>query len=98
MALNMKSSSNQRRNITKGNKGRFLKGRCNHCGNYGHKKADCRDLKIKQDKSQDNERKVKKDKSNVKFFKYKKLGHYANECMNEKETSGNEKHVTFVLM
>ena len=41
MALNMKSSSNQSRNIKKGNKGRFFKGRCNHCGKYGHKKADC---------------------------------------------------------
>ena len=30
MALNMKSSSNQSRNIKKGNKRRFFKGRCNH--------------------------------------------------------------------
>ena len=44
MTLNMKSSSNQSRNIKKGNKGRFFKGRCNHCGRYGHKKADCWDL------------------------------------------------------
>ena len=29
MALNMKSSNNQRRNIKKGNKGKFFKGRCN---------------------------------------------------------------------
>ena len=48
MALTMKSSSNQRKNIKKGNKGRFFKGRCNHCGKYGHKKADCWDLKISQ--------------------------------------------------
>ena len=41
MALNMKSSNNQSRNIKKGNKGRFFKGGCNHCGKYGHKKADC---------------------------------------------------------
>ena len=41
MALNMKSSSNQSRNIKKGDKGRFFKGRCNYCGKYGHKKADC---------------------------------------------------------
>ena len=27
-----------------------------------------------------------------------KLGHYANECRNEKETSGNEKYVTFAMM
>ena len=31
-------------------------------------------------------------------FKGKKLGHYANECKNEKETNGNEKHVTFAMM
>ena len=58
MALNMKSSSNQSRNIKKGNKGRFFKGRCNHCGKYGHKKADCWDLKNKEEKSQESERKV----------------------------------------
>ena len=45
MALNMKSSSNQSKNIQKKNKGRLFKGRCNHCGKYGHKKADCWDLK-----------------------------------------------------
>ena len=44
MALTMKSSSNQSRNTKKGNNGRFFKGRCNHCGKYGHKKADCWDL------------------------------------------------------
>ena len=69
MALNMKSSSNQSRNIKKGNKGRFFKGRCNHCGKYGHKKADCWDLKNKTEKSQESETKVQKDKSNVRCFK-----------------------------
>ena len=49
MALNMKSSRNQSKNIKKGNKGRFFKGRRNHCGKYGHKKADCWDLKSKQE-------------------------------------------------
>ena len=98
MALNMKSSSNQSKNIMKGNKGRFFKGRCNHCGKYGHKKADCWDLKNKQEKSQESERKVQKDKANVRCVKCKKLGHYANECKNDKETSWNEKHVTFAMM
>ena len=93
----MKSSSNQSRNIKKGNKGRFFKGRCNHCGKYGHKKADCWDLKIKQESGQENERKGQKDKSKVTCFKCK-LGHYANEGKNDKETSGNEKHVTFAMM
>ena len=98
MALNMKSSSNQSKNIKKGNKGRFFTGKCNHCGKYGDEKADCWDLKNKQEKSQESERKVQKDKANVRCFKCKKLGHYANECRNEKETSGNEKHVTFAMM
>ena len=98
MALNMKSSSNQSRNIKKGNKGRFFKGRCNHCGKYGHKKAESWDLKNKQEKSQEIERKVQKDEINVRCFKCKKLGHYANECKNDKETSGIEKHVAFAMM
>ena len=63
MALSMKSSSNQNKNIKKGNKGRFFKGRCNHCGKYGHKKADCWDLKSKQESGQENERKGQKGKS-----------------------------------
>ena len=50
MALNMQSSSNQSKNIKKGNKGTFLKGRYNHCGKYRHKKADCWDLKKKKEK------------------------------------------------
>ena len=98
MALNMTSSSSQSRNIKKGNKGGFFKGRCNHCGKYGHKKADCWDLKNKEENSQENERKVQKDKSNVRWFKCKKLGHYANECRSGKGKSGNEKHVTVAMM
>ena len=98
MALNMNSSSNQSRNIKKGNKQSSFKGRCNHCGKYGHKKADCWVLKNKQEKSQESERKGQKDKSNVRCFKCKRLGDYANECKNEKNSSGNEKHVTFAMM
>ena len=79
IALNVKRSSNQSRNIKKGNKGRFFKGRCNHCGKYGYKEADCWDQKNKQEKSQESERKVQKDKGNVRCFKCKKLGHYANK-------------------
>ena len=91
MALNMKSSNNQSRNIKKGNKEKFFKGRCNHCGKYGHKKADCWDLKNKKEKHQENEKKVQKGKANVRCFKCKKLGHYANECRNEKNSSGDDK-------
>ena len=39
----------------------------------------------------------KKDKANVRCFKCKKLGHYANECRNEKNSSGDDKHVTFAM-
>ena len=98
MDLNMKSSSNQNKNIKKGNKGRFFKGRCSHCGKYGHKKADCWDLKSKQESGQENERKGQKDKSKIRVFKCKNLGHYANKYRNEKERTGNEKHITFAMM
>ena len=95
MALNMNSSSNQSKNIKKGNKQRFFKGRCNHCGKYGHKKVDCWDLRNKEESSLESERKVQKDKSNVRCFKRKKLGHYAHECKSGKGKSVDEKHVTF---
>ena len=97
MAMNMKSSSNQSRNIKKGNKGKFFKGRCNHCGKYGHKKVDCWDLKNKKEKHQENEKKVQKVKAAVRCFKCGKLGHYANECKNDKKSSGDDKHDTFTM-
>ena len=97
MALNMKSSNNQSRNIKKGNKGKFFKGRCNHCGKFGHKKADCWDLKNKKEKHQENEKKVEKHKSNLRCFKCKKLGHYASECRNDRKSSGDDRNDTFVM-
>ena len=45
MAWNMKSSNSQSKTIKKGSKGKYFKGRCNQCGKFGHKKADCCDLK-----------------------------------------------------
>ena len=36
-ALNMNSGYNQNKNIKKGSKGKYFKGRCNHCGKFGHK-------------------------------------------------------------
>ena len=93
MALNVKSGNNQNKNIKKGSKGKYFKGRCNHCGNFGHNKADCWDLKNKNDKHQEN-KKVLKDKTNVRCFKCKKLGHYANECKNDKESSGDGNNET----
>ena len=97
MVVNMKSSNNRSKNIKKGNKGRFVKGRGNHCGTFGHKKADCWDLKNKKQKHQENKKKVQKDKSNDRCFKCGKLGHYANECKNDKNSSGDNKHDTFAM-
>ena len=96
--LHMKSSNNQSKNIKKRSKGKTFKGRCNHCGTFGHKKADCWDLKNKKAKHQGNEKKVQKDKSKVRCFKCGKLGHYANECKNDKDSSGDGKNDTFAMM
>ena len=97
MALSMKSGNNQNKNIKKGSKGKYFKGRCNHCGKLGHKKADCWDLKNKKEKHQENKRKVQKDKSKVRCFKCGKLGHYANECRSDKESSGDGNNETFAM-
>ena len=97
MALNIKSSDNQSKNIKKGSKGKYFKRRCNHCGKFGHKKADCWDLKNKKEKHQENEKKVQKDKSKVRCFKCGKLGHYATECKNDKDSSGDGKNDTFAM-
>ena len=97
MALNVKSGNNQNKNIKKKSKGKYFKGRCNHCGKFGHKEADCWDLKNKKEKHQENEKKVQKDKSKVKCFKCGKLGHYANECRSDKESSGDGNNETFAM-
>ena len=93
----VKSGNNQNKIIKKGSKGKYFKGRCNHCGKFGHKKADCWDLKNKKEKHQENEKKVQKDKSKVRCFKCDKLGHYANECKNDKESSGDGNNETFAM-
>ena len=97
MSLTMKSSDNQSKNIQKGSKGKYFKGRCNHCGKFGHKKTDCWDLNNKKEKHQENEKKVQKDKSKVRCFKCGKLGHYANECKNDRESSGDGKNDIFPM-
>ena len=38
-----------------------------------------------------------KDKSKVRCFKCGKLGHYANECKNDKESSGDGNNETFAM-
>ena len=97
MALTVKSGNNQIKNIKKGSKGKYFKGRCNHCGKFGHKKADCWNLKNKKEKHQENEKTVQKDKSKVRCFKCGKLGHYANECKNDKESIGDGNNETFAM-
>ena len=98
MVLTAKRAKNQNKNINKGSKGKYFKGRCNHCGKFGHKKTDCWDLRIKKDKHQENEKKVRNDKSKVRCFKFGKLGHDANECNNDRESNGEGKNDTFVMM
>ena len=97
MVLNVKSGNNQTKNIKKGSEEKYFKGRCNHCGKFGHKKADCWDLKNKKEKHHKNEKKDLKDKSKVRCFKCVKLGHYANECKNDKESSGDGNNETFAM-
>ena len=93
MALNVKSGNNQNKN-----KGKYFKGRCNHCRKFGHKKADCWDMKNKKEKHQEDEKKVQKDKSKVRSFKCGRLGHYASECKNDRESSGDGNNGTFAMM
>ena len=97
MALNMKSSDNQSKNIKKGSKGKYFKGRCNHCIKFGHKKADFWDLKNKKEKHQENKKKVQKDKSKVRCFMCGMVGHYASQCKNDRESSGDGKNETFAM-
>ena len=85
MALHVKSGNNQNKNIKKGSKGKYFKGRCNHCGKSGNKKADCWHLKNKKEKQQEKEKKVQKEKAKIRCFKCGNLGHYANECKSDKE-------------
>ena len=59
--------------------------------------ADCWDLKNKKEKHQENKKKVQKDKSKVRCFNCGKLGHYANECKSDKESSGDGKNETFAM-
>ena len=47
---------------------------------------------------QENEENVQKDKSKDRSLMCGKLSHYPNEYKNDKDSSGDEKHVTFAMM
>ena len=47
---------------------------------------------------QENEENVQKDKSKVRSLMCGKLAHYPNEYKNDKDSSGDEKHVTFAMI
>ena len=55
-------------------------------------------MKNKKEKHQENEKKVQKDKSKVRCVKCGKLGHYASECMNDRESIGDGNNETFAMM
>ena len=64
-----------------------FKGRCNHCGKYGHKKTDCWELHGKPNTESKQEGKElgakvngKYDISKVKCYNCNHLGHFAKDC------------------
>ncbi len=86
MALSMKGNNKQGQTNNKLPRGKYFKGRCNHCGKWGHKKSDCWDLKNKKEGDQNKE---KKDKSHIKCFYCGKMGHYESECQTKKRDKEN---------
>ena len=59
---------------------------------------DCWELKNKEENSLERERKIKKDRANIRCFKCKKVGHYVTECRSGKGSSGSDSHHTFAVM
>ena len=59
---------------------RKFKGRCNYCGEIGHKARDCHKKKKKKGRF---------DKSKIKCFKCGQMGHFASECKKNVKTEVN---------
>ena len=80
---NQNTGSNQRKTA------RF-KGRCCHCGKFGHKKVDCMDClklpKEEQDRAdkEHQEKSEEKPKKNKDHVNCNKMGHNTSECPGKK--------------
>jgi histone deacetylase 1/2 len=66
-----------------------FKGRCNACGKYGHKSAECRSKSNDGFKKPNNEWKAGGTKTfQGKCFYCQKIGHRANDCRKKKSDNG----------
>lgn len=66
-----------------------FKGRCSHCGKWGHKSADCRNKNDPEDKKEEQQDKKKFD---GECFYCKKKGHRASECRKKIHDEKNKKN------
>ena len=91
MALS--ASHNSMRSQKKGTSSRQTaryKGRCHHCGKWGHKKEHCREwlqfTKEQQDQAdkEKSEQKPKKYSQHVRCYTCNKLGHIMKDCPEKK--------------
>ena len=67
-----------------------FKGRCHHCGKWGHKKEHCREwLKLTKEQQEQadkekSEEKPRKNLQHVRCYNYNKMGHLAKDCPEKK--------------